>query len=505
MSEDDSLICFAEQWTLVLAHSLWIVAVIGIAAWLVLRMTCNSALKSWISIVGLSASLISIPLLWIIVSTNVVDVGKAVATGDSLPPESPNNNTTIGTENVSASLHSIWISGAYVIGLAAMIVRLSAGFTFLRRIRREAVPLNCVKTLKTVDQLVSKLKLRRAPVVFLTQRICSPAIVGVLKPVLLIPAGFLSDLKPEQVEAVIAHELSHLKRLDHCFLLIQQLAESFLFYHPAVWWLSRELDSAREDTCDDLAIRSTNICNHDYAELLLQLTSTDLNGTTGLRLAIFGHSNQNSRARFEIRRRISRLLHDRRAARKTFSVRDVFLVGILFTCGLLWFGVVSRQPLNSPNETFVSTESGLIESDKTIEDWDAYRKEIMKSIQWVEGYMIHDNSAILLPGDLPGWEVETLLHLLPGVVTDAPSASNYARLGPRLNLGEVSLSVTMEGEISCEGEVVSLGELIKLVKDRQTLIVSPRQAFQSHVVRIAEVCKSSGAYSITWRANDRRF
>ena len=80
-----------------------------------------------------------------------------------------------------------------------------------------------------------------------------PLVIGWLKPVVLIPAGAISDLPLQQLECILAHELAHVWRRDYLVNLLQVVAETLLFYHPAVWWVSRQIRVERENCCDDIA------------------------------------------------------------------------------------------------------------------------------------------------------------------------------------------------------------------------------------------------------------
>jgi TonB family protein len=83
----------------------------------------------------------------------------------------------------------------------------------------------------------------------------SPSVVGWLKPVILLPAATLMGLTPLQLEAILAHEIGHIKRYDYLVNMLQMLGETLLFYHPAVWWTSKRIRLERELCCDDLAVR----------------------------------------------------------------------------------------------------------------------------------------------------------------------------------------------------------------------------------------------------------
>jgi beta-lactamase regulating signal transducer with metallopeptidase domain len=96
--------------------------------------------------------------------------------------------------------------------------------------------------------------LERVVQVFESTAIAVPMMVGWLKPVVLLPAAALSGLTSDQIEALLAHELAHVRRHDYLVNLLQAAVETLLFYHPAVWWVSRHVRQEREHCCDDLAI-----------------------------------------------------------------------------------------------------------------------------------------------------------------------------------------------------------------------------------------------------------
>src|SRR5207247_9522060 len=97
-----------------------------------------------------------------------------------------------------------------------------------------------------------------------------PTVIGWMRPVVLIPASALAGLTPRQLEAVIAHELAHIRRYDYLVNLLQTAVEILLFYHPAVWWVSREIRQEREHCCDDVAVE---VCGDalTYARALAEI------------------------------------------------------------------------------------------------------------------------------------------------------------------------------------------------------------------------------------------
>jgi beta-lactamase regulating signal transducer with metallopeptidase domain len=81
-----------------------------------------------------------------------------------------------------------------------------------------------------------------------------PAVIGWIRPVILIPAGALISLSAQELEAVLAHELAHIRRFDYVANLLQSVIEALMFYHPAMWWVAKRIRAERENCCDDLAI-----------------------------------------------------------------------------------------------------------------------------------------------------------------------------------------------------------------------------------------------------------
>ena len=99
-----------------------------------------------------------------------------------------------------------------------------------------------------------------------------PTVVGWLRPVVLVPVGALGGLPAGHLEALLLHELAHIRRHDYLVNMLQSVAEALLFYHPAVWWVSGHIRAERELCCDDVAV-SVSGDALTYARALAQLES----------------------------------------------------------------------------------------------------------------------------------------------------------------------------------------------------------------------------------------
>jgi beta-lactamase regulating signal transducer with metallopeptidase domain len=98
----------------------------------------------------------------------------------------------------------------------------------------------------------------------------SPVVIGHLKPMILFPIGAINRLNIKEVEAILAHELAHVMRHDYFFNILQSVIEALFYFHPAVWWLSSQIRTERENCCDDIAI---SLCGNavTYAKSLVSV------------------------------------------------------------------------------------------------------------------------------------------------------------------------------------------------------------------------------------------
>src|SRR5262249_33339444 len=95
-------------------------------------------------------------------------------------------------------------------------------------------------------------------------------VIGWIRPLILLPLTAMTGLAELQLQAILAHELAHIRRHDYLVNLLQTTVETILFYHPAVWWISHQIRIERENCCDDQAVE---VCGDTvgYARALAQL------------------------------------------------------------------------------------------------------------------------------------------------------------------------------------------------------------------------------------------
>ena len=146
---------------------------------------------------------------------------------------------------------------AWSAGVGLMSLRLCLGLAWVGRLRRQAVAAPAIWQAR-LDALALRMGLRRSGEIPLKLHagLASPVTVGFWRPVILLPAALLSGMPVALLEALLAHELAHVRRWDYLVNLLQSVAEALLFFHPVVWWLSARMRAEREQVADALAAQA---------------------------------------------------------------------------------------------------------------------------------------------------------------------------------------------------------------------------------------------------------
>lgn len=164
-----------------------------------------------------------------------------------------------------------WLStmvAAWGLGVLVFSLRPIAGWVSVYRLRSRGASVAPEFVREKLQALCETLQVRRRVDVLVSTLVSSPVVIGCYRSLILLPASFATSVPLSQLEAILAHELAHVKRYDYFTNLIQTLMETLFFYHPAVWWLSSRIRIERENCCDDLVVKALN--NHlDYGKALL--------------------------------------------------------------------------------------------------------------------------------------------------------------------------------------------------------------------------------------------
>jgi TonB family protein len=147
-----------------------------------------------------------------------------------------------------------WLLCAWLLGALFFVVRLNFGLVAARRLSRIGIEPPSAALQQMFEALCRRIGVLRVVRLLHSARVQVPTVIGWLRPVVLIPVSCLAGLSTDQVEAILCHELAHVRRHDYLVSVFQSLAEALLFYHPAVWWVSKQVRRERECCCDEFAL-----------------------------------------------------------------------------------------------------------------------------------------------------------------------------------------------------------------------------------------------------------
>ena len=184
------------------------------------------------------------------------------------------------------------------IGFMLFSLRIFGGLIYIKSIKDQATEWTQSHLSDKLVLFKSKLALTKPVKILLSKAIQVPMTVGFLKPVILFPVALINQISTEELEAILAHELAHIKRYDFLINLLISFIESIYYYHPAVWWMSNQIKQERENCCDDMAMQ---LCEDklSYAKSLMKAQEFQINSVPILAI---GFSKNNQRLLDRIKR-----------------------------------------------------------------------------------------------------------------------------------------------------------------------------------------------------------
>jgi len=166
------------------------------------------------------------------------------------------------------------LPGVWLVGSLLTLGSLATGLIGVERLRRSSVPLESGPIAESCRALLESLGIVRRVGVAVCDRIAAPMLIGVARPLILLPSSALTGWSADQIEMALLHELAHLRRWDNLVNLLRRLVESLLFFHPVTWWLSAWVRLEREVCCDRLVVDRTGK-PREYARWLAELAGCE--------------------------------------------------------------------------------------------------------------------------------------------------------------------------------------------------------------------------------------
>jgi beta-lactamase regulating signal transducer with metallopeptidase domain len=233
------------------------------------------------------------------------------------------------TDHWALILFSVWL-----LAIFAAAAHLVLGMYRLRTFRLDCKVIDPAQLSPAMAGITREFSSSHSVVLATSDQSNVPAAIGFFKPVIVIPEWALTELTPEEFKIILLHETAHLRRRDDWTNLLQKAVRALFIFHPAVWWIERQLSLEREMACDDHVLTETGN-PHAYAKCLVALLERSFARRAWALAQAAVHRAG------EARERLTRILDANRMGSKCFGKPAVVLAGVL---SLLCFGIVPHAP-----------------------------------------------------------------------------------------------------------------------------------------------------------------
>jgi GWxTD domain-containing protein len=335
----------AKALGLTLAHFVWEGAAIGLVLAAVLRRAGRRAtIRYTLACLAMAAMVVSFGLT-LAHFRPAAPAGQAVALRSLSAAGGAGAAPTVPAEPAAGLAERlVWVVPFWAAGVLIFYLHGIGGWIVARRLRRTGVTPAPGDWQARLGRLRQRLRVSR-PVALMESCLAeAPVVIGFFRPVILLPIGLLTGLGAQQVEAILIHELAHVRRCDYLVSLLQKFVEGLLFYHPAVWWVSGVIRAERENCCDDVVVAVLGDA-HGYAATLATLEEIRWSAREPALAATGGN----------LMRRVRRLLNQPEGPRP--SAVPVFSAAILLVAAAAMLGAWQTAPQPQPQAPPKKVES----------------------------------------------------------------------------------------------------------------------------------------------------
>ena len=263
----------------------------------------------------------------------------------------------------------------WIIGLVFISLKMMGGLWYLIRLRALALPIDNSMVSDKLQELLSRTGMRIQIGLRMTAQIGSPVVTGIIKPLILFPIGSINALNLEETEAIIAHELAHIRRHDYLMNIIQVFIETLYYFNPLLWWISRIIREERENACDDMACDIIHN-KFQYVNALVRMKEIEMQNGKMI-LSFSGNKNQ-------LFNRINRILGN--PVQKSFIMEKITV--LLVSMILIFFFSSAKMTHDYTVEENLCDEEGIFTElleMKPPQDSIPAKKKVKKTIIKEEG------------------------------------------------------------------------------------------------------------------------
>ncbi len=270
-------IIHALGWTVV--HSLWQAALVAVVLGVIMINAQKRTAKWRYAAANIAMATV---LGWAVLTfttyyNNADQSSPAVSVEDAFAYTTADGLEFVGVEATWSEQfmgyfndHLPLIVSLWLLGLVFFLLRIIGSLAYIQMLKRRYTRPAGDYWQSRIEALAQRISLDKPVQLLESALVKVPMVVGYLKPVILMPVGAVNQLMPEQVEAIIAHELAHIARHDFILNILQSIVEALFYFNPAVWWISTSIRTERENCCDDIAVK---MCGNSftYARALVSL------------------------------------------------------------------------------------------------------------------------------------------------------------------------------------------------------------------------------------------
>jgi beta-lactamase regulating signal transducer with metallopeptidase domain len=359
----------------VLIHSLWQGVLLALAGGGVILCTKRSAAAvRYRLLCGLSGLFLAGVGLTFFYEWAILSGGGEASDGSGIP---------MNWLGEWCSVHGYEVVAVWLVVAAGKSVRMAAGWSYLRRMRQEGLAAPALWVEK-VNALSRQLGIRRTVKLVESVLVRVPVVIGQLKPIIYVPLGLINHLPAGEMEAVLVHELAHIRRYDYVVNMMQQAAECLLFFNPGFLWISSLLREERENSCDDIAIAHTR----DRVEFVRALVRFKEHSLRGMALAFPGDRRQ----------LLHRVLRISRQENKTLSGRErlILLGGCLVLLCLLAARVGTMKVEEKEVKVAVVGNTAVAPVQVELVSVLQARQQVAENMEWVQAQLdrLHRKGAV---------------------------------------------------------------------------------------------------------------
>ena len=244
---------------------------------------------------------------------------------------------------------------AWNICVFALFLKMLGGLAYSQRMKRSrtfALPEHINKRLTQLANLVG---VKKSIQIMESAIVNVPIVIGYFKPVILLPVGIMTGLSSDQIEAIIKHELAHIKRNDYLINIFQSMIEILFFFHPSIWFISNTIRNERESACDEIVMAN----NTSRISLAKALTNIEIINHKKIEYAMAFTRNK-----YTLLNRLKRIVNQQK---KRYTFKEGFITVFIIVVGLTIMSFSAKLIINSNDTQNVKQANELVETmDKPV-------------------------------------------------------------------------------------------------------------------------------------------